>query len=74
MSNPGKGFSNTKDTIRKNITNHLRSKISVQTNQTEIQYPNNNIIFQESYCPNTSNEQYHSPSIIQIKNTKIYHI
>jgi predicted neuraminidase len=71
MSNPGKGFSNTKDTIRKNITNHLRSKISVQTNQTEIQYPNNNIIFQESYCPNTSNEQYHSPSIIQIKNTKI---
>lgn len=71
MSNPGKGFSNTKDTSRKDISIHLKTKITNHTLTTEIQYPNQNIIFQESYCPNTPNEQYHSPSIIQINNTKL---
>lgn len=68
-SNPGKGFTNTKETTRKDISKILRQfMVSDRLIEKEIKQDNNKIIrFNEIYCPNETNEQYHSPSLISVK-------
>lgn len=67
---PGKGFSFSKKTTRKDITSYLKKQPKSETLTTKkISTPKKEIIFQESYCSNPNEEQYHSPSIINIKDT-----
>lgn len=67
---PGKGFSFSKNTTRKDITNYLKQHMKLESLTTKkISTPHQEIVFQESYCSNAKEEQYHSPSIININDT-----